>query len=220
MRRFLPLLIATVFLTGCELLAPSLHPPATPEQLIVDPALAGHWRIDDDGSSGVLFVAPEQPDPWWRVEMLGESCDELDEESEFRVALTRIEGALFLILTEDDSDLLFSVPIYELMRADLTEDRLYLRGFDEDWLSQQFETDTEFPGHVWREELSQALFSSKTKPERALILTASTPELRAFYARHLNTEEAWGEVLPIVRLDEAAVAEFRAARQQCDEEQP
>jgi hypothetical protein len=184
--------------------------------MLVDPALAGYWRIDEEDGNGLFYVAPDQKGHWWQVEMLAENCDEMNEESEFHAALTRIEGVLFLILTEDDSDLLFSVPIYDFLRAELTPDRLELRGLDEDWLTRQLETDAEAPSVIWREELSDNLLGSRTKLERTFILTASTPELRAFYGKHLDTEAAWSEVLPIVRLDESTVTKFRAARKDCE----
>ena len=69
---------------------PSLHSLATPEQLVVDPTLAGYWRIDEEDSDWVYYIAADQEGPWMRVETLTEGCEDRDEEGEFHVALTHV----------------------------------------------------------------------------------------------------------------------------------
>jgi len=218
MKRVLLLAIVAVAAAGCRPGFPSLHSLATPEQLVEDPAFVGHWRIEDEEDfDEVFFVAPGQEGPWKRVRMLADDCEDQEADGLFHAALTQIEDVLFLILTEDDSELMYSVPIFDFLRVRITTDRIELQGLDEDWLSGHLEANPEALSVVWRESLSEGIFGSEAKFKKSFVVTASTEALRDFYRQHLDTEGAFGEVLPLVRLGEEEVLRFEREREACGE---
>ncbi len=175
-------------LAGC--VVRSLHPIYTEKDIVFEPSLIGEWAGD---RSKEVFVFSKHGKDGYKLVYTDAPLTTRDKSKQgaFSVQLLKIKGILFLDLYPVKPDLkenllykLHLVPVHTFVHVRQIEPTLQMRIPDLDWLNKLLKED---PGAIRHE----------SPPGDAVVLTASTQELQAFWLKHLTTERAfekWGNL--------------------------
>lgn len=174
-------------LTGCT--APSIHPLVSDEVRITDPGLVGVWVKDDRDDRSRYHVAEENG----RYVLQWELAEPGKPVRRWAFALARLGEHVFadLTLTDDDADrvkdLYGTIVIvgHCFMRVKREGDRLSVWVINDEWLDKGLR--------------SGALTLDHVRQDDDLVITASTPDLQAFFRRHASDPDAWRDEFRLVR---------------------
>ncbi len=168
-------------LGGC---IPSVAPFYTDADLRAEPALAGRWRMTENGAWEDWVFAPGDTTGYALTVTTHEG-----KTGRFAARLFELNGQRFLDLVPTDAafessqyDLVkFSlIPGHLLMRVDWAEDRFRLALFDFDWL-----------GNYLKE--NPAELTHRSEQGKAILLTADTAALQRFVLAHLGEGELFNK---------------------------
>ena len=168
-------------LTGC--VVTSVYPFYFEKDVSFEPALLGHW------------TKGESPKEHWTFERDGETAYRLtytegDKSSVMQARLFKLRGQMFLDLLgaePGDYGLLPPIPAHALLRIIRTSPTLEMVPLDYEWLANLLEKKPKIIRH----------HIVKVNGDKRLVLTADTAELQRFVLKHLETEDAWKEVLKL-----------------------
>ena len=166
---------AAVMFGGC---VRSLNPLASTEVLLFDPALVGEWSEENSGEAWA-FSARDTDKAYDLVYTDGEKHP-----ARFTARLLELGGVRYLSFTPAD------VPenpngfyqwhllaTHSFLRVKQIEPTLQMQFPDVDWLKALLRENPTALDHAYVDD--------------ELILTASTPDLQAFWARHAGTDAAF-----------------------------
>jgi hypothetical protein len=180
MRARLALLLALACLSpGCLVI--TLQPAYDDTSLEVDDGLTGTWQSPELGSSVVVDRGE------WKSYRVTYSARNVS--YAFAAYLTKIGDALFLDLTPahglEEAPLM--VPTHGVCRLQRDGDRVTIASFDYDWFAAAARART------------LARLDSAFDARQNLMLTSSTPALRAWILAHLKTADAFREPITFTR---------------------
>ena len=180
------LLACILPLAGCFVF--SLHPLYTAEDHAYDPALIGAWVSGDEDCQTAKPSSDNPPCSFvFTTEILDKQkgyrivvTDEHGKRNSFRARLVELGKARFLDATPVEAPDLTSPAknVHSFWKVVLRKNALKLVPLNQDWLQQ---------------ELKAGRIKLAHRPGNALLLTASTAELRAFVSPHANDPKAWPE---------------------------
>jgi hypothetical protein len=174
-----------LFLAGC---IPSLHPLYTEETMVFREELIGAWKEKPQDEDSWTFVKGEKSS--YRL-----TIQEKEKSSVLEARLVKLGDQLFLDLTPD-GDALKNAKLGEFYCAALIPGHLILKVKLGGKLELQF---------LEPEKLQEFLKANPdalahTEVEDRLIITATTPALQAFFKKHADTKELWGEAAVMWKL--------------------
>lgn len=181
-------ILAVALLLGC---LPSLHPIYEKGDLAYDARLEGVWVEDAKTGEGAEWILAPRGENAYKL-----TIRQKEGVSELVAHLARIGGQEFLDLWPEPKSM-EELPRGEWFRAMLVPGHLFLRVMrdgdvvklrmlDMNWLDKLLE------------ENRNAL-KVESLPQGGICITASTPELRAFLAKHATNGEAWSKEGPDLR---------------------
>lgn len=178
-KTILPLLALTLLLAAC---VPSLQPLYTPETTVFREELIGIWKEKPHDDESWTFT--KHDDTTYKLKI-----EEKDDSSLLTARLVKLGDQHFLDLTPD-GDMLENAKIGEFYRAALIPGHLILKVK----LGAKLELQLIQPEKL--EELlkanPKALTHTILDGDR-LVLTATTAELQAFFKKHGDSKELWGD---------------------------
>jgi hypothetical protein len=165
-----------LILGGC---VPSLHPLFTENQLVFDSNLVGKWA--EPNTSNYWQFAPDANSRYDVV-----FADDKGK-AKFTGCLGKIGNDTFLDIFPEDMNIpgneyykAHLIGAHSFLRVDLTHGGLNLQGMNPDGIDKLLKTD---PNAIKHETA-----------EKRTILTASTPELQKFVAKHAHDPNIYGPV--------------------------
>jgi hypothetical protein len=167
-------------LTGCGPLT-SLQPLWDEGHQVVEPALEGTWRSDEDDEFLVVTRAKDQS-----LRMKYISTDGV---ARYEAHVLRLGGLLFLDLSPEDCEAnapwngdvyMPFLPLHFFARVEQSDGVLKLSVLDEEAVSGKIQ--------------AGSIRISSIETDGTLVLTATTRDLQEFIARHASDRELWGEV--------------------------
>lgn len=178
--------------TGCL----SLHPLYTKEDVTFDESLLGMWVNEAEEETWTFNRKREN-------ESLLEYTDKQGKSGFFVAHLLRLDESVFLNIFPDDSDekvgaildeindfyKLHLIGLHSFMRMDITDETVKMAFMNYDAFKKHLEKHPDAISHTYVDD--------------RIILTAQTPELRAFVQEHLETLFAWDDALVLTRHTEA-----------------
>lgn len=177
-------LLAILFLSGCWV--QSLNPMFEKESdIIFDPRLEGHW-VASDGGASVTFSRDGGGKcynvVYWE-QGGGKFGPEHEETTNLYTCLGRLGKNTFLDVDAGDPKLTEAltahlVDAHSFWRVELGPDTFSIRSLNSEWFKKQIES----------RKLGLAYVP---EGNHLIVLTSSTPELRAFFQRH--GDEIFGE---------------------------
>ena len=175
----LPLLGSIAFLSAC---VPSLHPLYTAETMVFRDELIGIWKEKPQEEESWTFTKREDGKSYLLV------IKDEKRDSSFEARLVKLGDHLFLDLIADGDSLKDKVG--DLYRASLIPGHLIMKVK----LGAKLELQMLESGKL--EELLKA--APKTLAHTHiendyLVITAATAELQAFFKKHAESKELWGE---------------------------
>ena len=175
----LPLLAIAVLITAC---VPSLHPLYTAETIIFREELIGIWKEEPQKDDSWTFSKGEK-------DTYNLTIHEDKESSILEARLVKLGEHLFLDCSPSDEPIEKAklgsfyraalVPGHLIMKVKLGE-KLELQLMEHDKLGELLKKNPKALGHTVVEN------------ER-LVLTAPTADLQAFFKKHADSKELWGE---------------------------
>lgn len=180
--------VAGLLLIGC---IPSYHPLFTSDNVAFEPDLVGTWKVKDKDET-IQFTAAE--DKSYRMVY----TDGDGKSGVFEAHLTRIDGHLFLDIFPSELDVpqngfykIHFVPAHTFMLIhEVSKEQLQLAMINLQWLGKHLEAHPDALKHERREK-------------GQLMLTASTDQLRTFFAKHVTTPKAFGDPSTLTRVGPA-----------------
>jgi hypothetical protein len=170
-----------ILFAGC---VPSLYPLFTPETVVFKEELVGTWQEKPDSKENWKFEKGEE-----KVYKLTLS-EEDGKSSPFEARLVKLDQLLFLDLFPLGDALenaklgtwfrMSIIPGHLIIKVGKIGETLELSLMEPDWLKQQLQKDPKMLDHAFLDKES-------------FVITAKTAELQAFFKKHANTKEAWGE---------------------------
>ncbi len=178
-------LAVTILATGCWVR--SLHPIYTEKDLIFDENLVGTWEmVDKDGNEKATMIFHRLEKTAYRL-----SYGEKGDTAEFEVHLTRIGERTFLDLYPElpadyqGVDAAHVVRAHGIVRIAIGKDETRFELLDHEWLK----------GALEKEKLGLAY----QIVDGAVILEASTEELRAFLEKYGESKRAFSNCFIMTR---------------------
>jgi hypothetical protein len=180
--------VGGLLLLGC---IPSYHPLFTPDNVAFDPNLVGTWTVKDKDET-IQFTAAEEKS--YRMVY----TDGQGKTGVFAAHLTKIDGHLFLDIfpaeldsPQNDFFKVHLVPAHSFMLIhEISPETLRLSAVNVKWLGEYLEEHPDALKHERREK-------------GPLMLTASTEQLRKFFAEHVTTPKAFGDPSTLKRVGPA-----------------
>lgn len=170
-----------ILMAGC---VPTLYPLYTPETLTFEEKLLGTWKEKPESEESWSFERGEN-----KVYKLTLNEEE-GKKSPFEARLVKLEGAIFLDMFAvreafDETKLgpwyrASMIPGHLIIKLGKIGDTLELSLMDPNWLKEQLKANPKMLEHAFLDEDN-------------FIITAKTAELQAFFKKHANTKEAWGD---------------------------
>ena len=180
----LPLLIA--LMSGCVTL--SLHPLYTADDNVFQPELLGRWTEKDDDETWEFTKSGER-----QYEVVLTEKD--GKRGVFEGHLVKLGGALFLDLRaspmEGDMSTTWTghlVPAHSFVRVQRLTPTPVLAPVNYKWMESLLDKSPTALRHEMVQDGS----------DKQVVLTASTRELQAFFAKHAANPEAFGNSLELV----------------------
>ena len=174
-----PLLVLAVLLTAC---VPSLHPLYTADTLVFREELIGIWKEDPQDEDSWTFTKRDDAKSYALV------IREKQLSSSFEARLVKLGDHLFLDLVADGDSL--NEKVGDLYKASLIPGHLVMKLK----LGAKFELQMLEPSKI--NELLKASpkeIAHTFLQEDYLVLTASTADLQAFFKKHADSKDLWGE---------------------------
>lgn len=175
-------LMAAILIIGC---VPSLHSLYSDKDVVLDPALVGVWKSDDGKQT---WEFSKKGDRSYRLVF----TDQKGHSGQFVAHLTRIEKSLFLDLYPEKLDAetndfykLHFVAAHTFVRVPQIEPALELSFLNAKWVQDLLD---EKPDAIQHE-----------RRNGAVVLTASTEELRKFVRENQDTKNAFTKPMRLNR---------------------
>jgi hypothetical protein len=189
--------VGGLLLLGC---IPSYHPLFTPADVAFDPDLVGTWTNEEEDET-LQFTAAEEKS--YRLVY----TDEQGKTGTFEAHLTKIDGHLFLDIFPKAADLpqnaffkIHLVPAHSfLLIHEISPQQLELSAVNARWLGEYLEEHPDALKHETRKQ--------------HLMLTASTEQLRKFFAQHATTPKAFGDPSTLKRVGRTAPSDAESELQ-------
>ena len=190
------ILLALVLFALCGLIGcipTSLNPLYTAKDLVFDPALIGVWSDKDDSKETWAFQKAGDTD----YKLI---CTENDGKTgHFEAHLLKLGDTQFLDLFPDESGIeemnrsgfykIHLLRTHSFLKVTQIAPALQMAPLDLKWLREYLARD---PKAIAHQKFGEG-------DEAQIVLTASTPELRKFVEKHLNTEGAFGDPINLKR---------------------
>lgn len=169
----------------------SLHPLYTEEELVMETALEGMWKDNDDGDEFVYFEQMDEKMYLFRYMELQEGAEnelEMGDTVSFRAGLVQVGEHYFLDLypyyndgNNDEAWYLFRnfVPTHSFVKIEWDADHVTLYLFDYDRMKKLFEQNRIRIKHEMLEDF--------------IVITASTEELQRFIRKYADDDEAFDD---------------------------
>jgi hypothetical protein len=188
------LIVTMLALSGC--IVSTLQPFYSPETLTADDGLMGTWT-DSDGE--MTYTFGDNGDGGYQLFMAGKGEGQL---ANYVCYLAEVEGHLFLDMYPDLGD--EGVPgyapwnfagLHNVYVVDQVRPTLQVRMLSIDWLDSFITDHPDAVAHGWLDMPD----GSQDLP----VLTGRTAELQQFYSAHVDTPDAFTEVLELLPAGEA-----------------
>jgi hypothetical protein len=188
------LALLALCLAGC---IPSVNPFYTEADLRAEPALAGRWRMEQNGGWEDWVFAPGDTTGYALTITTHEG-----KTGRFSAHLFELNGQRFFDLVATDADFVPSqydlvkfslIPGHLLVRMDWAGDHFRLALFDFDWLAKHLEAN------------SDALAHHRETDRKEILLTADTAALQRFVLAHLGEGELFNKFDEVWRREAEAV---------------
>lgn len=182
-KRKLLLLFALLFLCSC---IRSLHPIYSEDTEEFKIELIGKWM--EEGEKDYWFFSPVD-DSYYKLIV----SDEGKIQGPFEAHLCKIDDAYFLDLYPDEEtikDGFFNfhfLPVHSFIYVEQVEPVLKMQFVNTEWLRELLKAS---PNDIQHEIVDDEV-----------ILTAATPELQKFWAKHIATDDAFGESSNLIKME-------------------
>jgi hypothetical protein len=184
-------MVAVLLVCGC---VPSFHPLYTENELVFEPALIGKWTSERDLDTLVF----EENGKDYRLTLADQTGEKL-KTGTFSAHLLKLDDAMYLDLYPEPPKLeapdLYKgnlIRMHTFLRVKQVTPTLRIAMIDRQWLEKHLDESPNALRHELREPQSDADFG--------LIITASTAELQAFFRKHAETKELFGELAEFRRI--------------------
>lgn len=179
------ILLIAIFFSGCVVY--SFYPLYTEEDLFANDILTGEW-IDSDSTIWNFeheYRGKKLPENIDSTSYVLNLKDKDGKESKFSIHIINLAGHYFLdfyledFMDDNNLDLesFHIVPVHTFAKLEVSEDKLQINWFDQEWLKKLIEENKIRIHHEENDDY--------------ILLTAKPKELQKFVIKYVNSEEAF-----------------------------